>query len=92
VPICPKLLESFEYAPVQTSTFEALEYLQIGLQSPLFMSIIVLLCWALWTERNDLTFQGIQPTIQKCHLTFVKELKLLLHRVKMKHKQYWKNG
>jgi hypothetical protein len=63
----------------QASTLEALEYLQTGLQTPLFMSIIILLCSAVWSERNDLIFRGLQPTLQKCRLTFIKELELILH-------------
>lgn len=74
--------------PTQVSTLEAMDYLKDGLNSPLFMSVIILLCWAIWTTRNDLIFEGLQPTLQGCCSTIVKELKLLLHRVKSKHKEH----
>jgi len=52
-----------------------------NLQTQFFMLAIILLCWAIWTSRNDLIFKGIQPSLQVCKGTFLREIKLLSNRV-----------
>ncbi|PVH34302.1 hypothetical protein PAHAL_8G190100 [Panicum hallii] len=74
--------------PLQASTLQSLDLLKFELHSPLFKSIFILLCWAIWTSRNGFIFEGIQPTVDGCCRTFKKELDLLQHRVKIKHKQH----
>jgi len=76
------------HAPTQETTLEAIEHLKAELNSPIFMSLIILLAWRIWMVRNNFIFQGVLPSIQACHLTFKKELELLQHRVKPKHKQH----
>jgi hypothetical protein len=65
-----------------------MEHLKDGLQTLIFMSLIILLCWAIWTTRNGLIFEELKPTVLVCRFTFKKELDLLQHRVKLKHKQH----
>jgi hypothetical protein len=46
------------------------------------MEAIILLAWTIWSARNDLIFKGIQILIPNCRKTLIKEVGLLLHRVK----------
>jgi hypothetical protein len=49
-----------------------------------FMTLITLMCWAIWIARNDVIFKGkpTNPTAVKAH--FAKELKILSLRAKTK--------
>jgi hypothetical protein len=46
------------------------------------METIVLLCWAIWSARNELIFRGIRLDLMGIKRVFFKELKLLQYRVK----------
>lgn len=46
------------------------------------MVTIILMSWSIWKSRNDLIFKGIRPQVQSCKTNFVKELKLILFRIK----------
>jgi hypothetical protein len=81
--------------PPQSTAFEADEGCKHGLQSPLFMSCFILLCWAIWTARNNLIFQSLPPTLQGCRSHFKKELGLLMLRAKPSHQvllEEWLNN
>jgi hypothetical protein len=52
------------------------------IQSQFFMTAVVLIWWAIWTARNDLIFEGIQPNVNNARSLFCNEILLLLHRVK----------
>jgi len=76
-----------QVTPVDSdSFFGTIENIKAQISSPMFMSLIILLYWTIWTARNELIFQGIQPSLGQCRATFKKELALLMHRVKAKHK------
>ncbi|PUZ56571.1 hypothetical protein GQ55_5G331700 [Panicum hallii var. hallii] len=66
------------------SIFKIMDSLKIQLNTPNFMSIIILLCWTIWTSRNDLFFHGIQPSLIGYRAFFRKEL--VMHQVRPKHK------
>ena len=87
---CPLALACWnllQVTPVDSdSFFGTIENIKSQLSSSIFMSLSILLCWTIWTARNDLIFQGIQPSLGQCRATFKKELLLLMHRVKAKHK------
>jgi hypothetical protein len=61
---------------------EIAELLREQIQSRFFIAAIILMCWAIWTSRNKLIFEGIQPSPVLAKETFQKELLLLKHRVK----------
>jgi hypothetical protein len=46
------------------------------------MMVAILMCWAIWTVRNDLIFKNLKPQIQAAKEIFRKELKLLNLRAK----------
>lgn len=50
--------------------------------SPFFMDAIILMCWTVWTARNNLIFKGIQLNLADCRRIFMKELLLLQYRIK----------
>jgi hypothetical protein len=52
------------------------------LNSCFFMESIILLCWTIWTAKNDLVFRGQGRNKDNCSRVFFKELGLLKHRLK----------
>ena len=49
-----------------------------------YMMVTILMCWAIWTVRNDFIFKNVQPSVQAAKETFKKELSLLSLRAKAK--------
>lgn len=66
--------------------FDTLEQLKLQLGVPFFMEIIVLMCWCIWMQRNDLMFKGIQPSQDSCRSHYVKEFVLVILRAKSRYK------
>ena len=50
-----------------------------------FMTAIFTMCWTIWGTRNDLIFKGIPPEIGTSRGFFLKEILLLVHRVKSRN-------
>jgi hypothetical protein len=47
------------------------------------MELFILVCWCIYTERNDLIFKAIQPSTLKCRTNVIKGFNsMLLHGVK----------
>jgi hypothetical protein len=70
---------------IQGSLFQTLTVFKDHLQRPFFMEIIVSMCWAIWTARNDAIFRGQQHSIGAAKLVFRKELALVNLRAKNKY-------
>lgn len=67
----------------QNSAFpDIVASLKTSLQSKFFMVAAILLCWSIWTTRNDFIFKRIRSDVQDCKRLFIRELKLVAHRVK----------
>jgi hypothetical protein len=49
------------------------------------MLAVILMCWTIWTSRNDLIFKGIPPEIGTARGFFLNEILLLVHRVKSRN-------
>jgi hypothetical protein len=65
------------------STFpDIVIHFKSSLQSQFFMVVIILMCWTIWSARNDLIFKGIPANQGTSKSLFCKELLLLLHRAK----------
>jgi hypothetical protein len=47
-----------------------------------FLMAAILLCWGIWTVRNDLIFKGIRPRVESVQEIFRKEMKILSLRAK----------
>ena len=70
---------------MQTSSdldpFECLDQFNQQLNMPFFMEIIIIMCWSIWKARNDLIFQGIQPSVLTSK-SFKSEFSLFTMRAK----------
>jgi hypothetical protein len=75
------------HVPLQVSVFDAIDSFKGQLHTPISLDIIILLCWAICTSRNDVIFQNNHVSISSTRAIFKKELTLLVHRVKPKHKE-----
>jgi hypothetical protein len=67
--------------PLDSSFPEIVTFFKVNLQTEFFMIGVILMCWVIWTARNDLIFRGIQPNLQICRALFLKEVLLLSTRV-----------
>jgi hypothetical protein len=58
--------------------------IKVHLRQPLFMEIIILICWSIWTTRNDFIFEGLTPSLYRTRRKLKDELHLLIHKAKRK--------
>ena len=56
--------------------------LKAQLNTQFFMEAIILMCWTIWTARNELIFKANQISLQDCMHFFFREGKLVGLRVK----------
>ena len=56
--------------------------MKVQLNTQFFMEAMILLCWTIWTARNELIFKGNSLNLTGCQRIFFSELNLLKHRVK----------
>jgi len=68
--------------PVHLSPRQLIKRIKRCLNVPFYMEIIVLMCWSIWTQRNNWLFNGIDPTVDNCKDYFKTEFAMLLHRAK----------
>lgn len=52
-----------------------------------FMLIAILMCWAIWSVRNNFIFNNVQPEVLAAKAMFEKEMKLLTLRAKTRFAQ-----
>ena len=71
--------------PHQATIFEEIDNFKAPLQTPISMSIIVVLGWTMWTSRDNVIFQNQRVSMFNCRTIFKKEVTLLQHCVKPKH-------
>ena len=71
--------------PLQATVLEIMDSLAAQLRMPIFMNILILLCWTIWCTRNGVIFDNQSASLPSCKVFFKKEITLLLHRVKPKH-------
>jgi len=57
---------------------------KIQLNSQFFMVAFILMAWTIWKARNDIIFNNNQMGLQDCRIHFLKEVKLVGLRVKVK--------
>jgi hypothetical protein len=49
--------------------------------------IIIIMSWSIWMDRNDIIFNGLQPSLQSAKACFRKEFALVVLRAKPSLKQ-----
>jgi len=64
---------------------QIVDHIKTKLQFQFFMLAVILVCWTIWTARNDLIFKGIPPDVGTSRGFFLKEILLLVHRVKSRN-------
>jgi hypothetical protein len=83
--LCPFASACCNLVNVQISSdldpFECLDQFNQQLNMPFFMEIIIIMCWSIWKARNDLIFQGIQPSVLTSK-SFKSEFSLFTMRAK----------
>lgn len=68
----------------RSSGFQVMESFIGQLAKPLFMEIIIIMCWSIWSVRNAYIFENEVPTVQNCKAAFKATFALLLRRAKLK--------
>lgn len=68
--------------PLNCSFPELFTQIKIQLNSQFSTEAAILLCWTIWTARNELLFKGNSLNLIGCRGIFFNELKLLKHRMK----------
>jgi len=69
------------------TSWQVLEAIKEQINLPFSMEVIIIFCWSLWKQRNDLILRGIQPTPHRCFQVFKKEFPLVILRAKAGHKE-----
>lgn len=64
---------------------ERVTSLKSQLNVKFFMEIIIIMCWSIWTVRNDFIFRNIPAGCIRCVEIFKRIFKLLLWRAKKKY-------
>jgi hypothetical protein len=67
--------------------FDVLVSFRQQLNLSFFMDVIIIMSWSIWMARNDLIFNGQQPSLQSVKACFRKEFALVIIRAKpsLKH-------
>ena len=68
-----------------TSFLEKSELAQNTLPKNCAMEIIIMGCWNIWMQRNNIIFNGIQPANNSWKHLLKKDLSLTLYRIKTKY-------
>lgn len=64
--------------------FEAINQIKLQSHPVFYLLVAILMCWAIWTVRNDLIFKVRPPDPLTAKEIFQKEIKILALRVKVK--------
>ena len=89
--LCQRLLESGRYSSAYcSSTFgNPWEFQNTAWCIFLHMEIIVLMCWSVWTVRNNLIFRNEAVSLDRCKLCFLSVFGLVIPPVLSLKKKNW---
>jgi hypothetical protein len=57
--------------PHSHGPFQILEAFRAQLNAPFFMEIVIIMCWSIWTVRNNWIFRGEEASTQQCKHIFI---------------------
>jgi hypothetical protein len=63
-----------------------LDHARRSFGQPFFMEVLIMSCWHIWLIRNAAIFRGDRPTFARWKASFVHDMVLLQHRIKVKHR------
>ena len=72
---------------VTHNPFAAFGQFKLQLHVSFYMEIIIIMCWCIWMQHNDLIFRGIQPSSANYLAHFKKKFALVILRAKNRHKE-----
>ncbi|TVU25579.1 hypothetical protein EJB05_28081, partial [Eragrostis curvula] len=58
------------------NTLQVVKFFKRKLAVPFFVDIIIVMCWSMWTTRNDCIFKQVDSTVDNCIQKFFRELKM----------------
>ena len=56
--------------PLQATVLEIMDSLAAQLRTPIFMNILILLCWTIWCTRNGVIFDNQSASLPSCKVFF----------------------
>lgn len=68
--------------PLNGSFPELFAQIKSQLNTQFFMEAIILMCWTIWSARNELIFRGNSLNLSDCRRALFSELRVPKHRVK----------
>jgi hypothetical protein len=71
--------------PQSQGPFQVLADFRRQLNVPFFMEIIVLMCWSIWSVRNNLIFRNQEASVQHCKHIFRNVFGLVVLRAKKRY-------
>jgi hypothetical protein len=57
-------------------------HIKRAMRQPFAMEIIIIMCWSIWKERNACILDDQPPTVDRCLITFKKEIRHVYKRMK----------
>ena len=72
---------------VTHNPFAAFGQFKLQLHVSFYMEIIIIMCWCIWMQHNDLIFRGIQPSSANYLAHFKKKFALVILRAKNRHEE-----
>lgn len=79
--ICPN------WSPTHSGIQDEIAHIKQNLHVPFAMETIILVCWVIWTTRNDYIFEHRLPSLYVCRKKFKEEMCWLIHRARRKDYQ-----
>jgi hypothetical protein len=68
--------------PIWLKSARATRHIKRLLRVPFAMETIIIMCWCIWTKRNDWVFNDSHPRVLNCKEKLKREFDLIIHRPK----------
>jgi hypothetical protein len=82
---CPFAIQCWKYmcpswnlsqVAMQNDIQSYIQSIKVHIRQPFFMEIIILICWSIWTTRNDFIFKGLTPSLYRTRRKLKDELSI----------------
>lgn len=68
----------------QVNIFAAIDQIRAQSHPSFFLMVIILMCWSIWSARNNFIFKGVQVNPAQVKVAYLKELKIMSLRARAK--------